>query len=118
MCLERLEVLAEVVLADVERGAPGPRALGQCVRDVELLQGDAADDRARTCAVVVADVVEDEPLTRVVADPKAPAEPADRLARAGEARPVRLDDLERLEAAARRVGRPSPSRACTPVERT
>ena len=101
---QRLGELAEVVLADVERRAPDPRPVRDPVRHVDLGQRDPADDRPHAAAVVVADVVQHEPLARVEADAEVPLLPLDLVVAAREARPLRLDELQRLEAGPRRVG--------------
>jgi hypothetical protein len=98
---ERLGELAEVVLAHVERRAPDPRPVRDPVRHVDLVQRDAPDDRPHAAAVVVADVVQDESLTRVEADAEVPLLPFDLVVVAREARPLRLDEPQRLEPGAR-----------------
>ncbi len=91
---QRLDVLAEVVLADVEGRAPHPVLVGQRIRHEDLVEPDPVDDRANRPLVLVADLIQDKSLAGGVADPHLPALPGQLAAVEPEARPVRLPDDE------------------------
>ena len=95
---QRVGVVAEPELARVEGGlAGGPVDAGVAVRDHELGDRHAPRDRALGAVVVEADVVDDEALALAVAEPEAPALPADLPAVDLERGALGLDDLERLQ---------------------
>ena len=90
--LERVGPLADQVLAGVEVGLP--------VAELRVAVGhDHLRDRGPVehRAVVQADLVQGQALAGVEADPHRPVLPAQRVPVQGEAGPLRLGDLDRLE---------------------
>ena len=80
-----LVIVPEVELADVERRLV--EAVGIRVGNDHLGDRRAVEDRTDRAVVLVADVVEDEPLAAVEADAQVPLLPAHRVALDREARP-------------------------------
>ena len=91
--LERVGPLPDQVLAGVEIGLPVPE-LRVPVGHHHLGDGCPVDDRPVPPAVADADLVQDQPLAGVEADPHGPALPAQQLAFEGETRALRLGDLD------------------------
>ena len=102
--LEVVRVLRDVVLAHVERGSPDPVHVGEGVGHVDVVEREPVDDRPDNAVLLVADLVEDEPLARREADAEVPALPGDFASVDPEARSVGLCDDERLESGTGRVG--------------
>ena len=100
--LERVGQPADQVLTVVEVVLPVARRARIAVRHNHLRHRGPVDDRPLTTVVVVADLVQRQALTGVEPDPHRPVLPADRVAVDGEARPLGLGDLDRLEALAQR----------------
>ena len=99
---ELVRELAKAELARIE-GAFGKmlrRRIG--IGNRHLRYAGAMDDRAQPAAVAKAELVEDEPFPRREADAELPVLPGDVPAVDDEARPVGLDNLERLQIGARR----------------
>ena len=90
--LERVGPLADQVLAGVEVGLPVPE-LRVAVGHDHLRDRGPVEHRA----VVQADLVQGQALAGVEADPHRPVLPAQRKPVQGEARSLRLGDLDRLE---------------------
>ena len=99
--LQRVRQDADAVLADVEGVAPALEGPGVAVGDEELGHGGPVDDRAQPAVVGVTDGVQHQALARVEAEPETPVLPAHLPAVDLEADPVRLRDLDGLQAAAR-----------------
>ena len=85
---------------EVRLPVPEPRV---AVRHDHLGDGRPVDDRPGPAGVVQADLVQDQALARVEADPHGPALPAQPVAVQGEARPLRLGDLDRPQAVPQRA---------------
>ena len=90
-------------LADVEGALPAVARVGVAVGHDHLADGGAVQDRSGAVAVLVGDVVEDQPLERVQRHVQRPPLPADDVAVDREADPVGLGDVEAPEVVAQRL---------------
>ena len=86
---------AEAPLADVERGPPVVVRAGVPVRHHHLGEREPVRDRAQPLPVLERDLVQDEALAVVEAQPQLPVLPAQQRAVEREADPVGLADLKR-----------------------
>ncbi len=94
---QRIEQRADAVFADVEGVAAEAAAPRVAVGHDHFGERGTAHDRAQPVAVVIADVMEDQPLADIEADAKLPLLPAYQMAFDSEARALGLPHLERLE---------------------
>ena len=93
---QRVGQRADSRLAGVEYGLDPVHRRRVPVRHPHLRQRGPVHDRAFPAAVGVPHPVQDQALTRGVPDDQVPALPADLVPVEGEARPLRLGDLDRL----------------------
>ena len=100
--VSELAMRPEAPLAGVEGALPRVHRAGVPVGHDHLAHRGPVEERAHPAAVLVADVVEDQALERVHADPQRPLLPAHEVALDREARALGLGDLERLEVGAQR----------------
>ena len=100
---ERVGQGAEAVLADVEDVLEVGGRAGVTVRDHELCDRGSVADRAALSRIRVADVVEGQPLPGVKPDPEIPLLPGQVMTLEGEARTLRLRDLDRTQVGAVRA---------------
>src|SRR5205823_2949416 len=98
---ERVHHRAHAVLADVEGVLAIILLSGIAVGHHHLAYGSSRQDGPIHPLVVVADFVQHHALARRVADAEAPVLPADLPAGHAKARPLLLDDLQRLQALAK-----------------
>ena len=105
--LERVDVVPEAVLPDVERVLEDHGRIGVGVGDRELGDREPVRDgpRPRAVALVEGELVQRQRLARVEADAQPPRAPAQRVAVQCEARALGLRDLDRPQIVA--VGAPA-----------
>ena len=96
---QRDDLLAEQVLAGVEVVLPEPGRPRVGVGDHHLGDGGPVDDRA----ALQRQLVQGQPFAGVEPDPEPPPLPGHLVAVDGEARPLRLGDLDGLERGPRRA---------------
>ena len=94
--LERVGPLTDQVLAGVEVGLPVAEVRVAVGHD-HLRDRRPVEHRPLAAGLVQADLVQGQPLAGVEADPHRPVLPAQRVAVQGEARALRLGDLDGLE---------------------
>ena len=87
----------EAPLTGVEGALPGVHRARVAIGHDHFADRGAVEDRADAPAVLVADPPQDQALVRIHPDAERPLLPADEVAFDGEARPLRLGDVQRTQ---------------------